>query len=106
MDNKQLVELFDRYMNRDSSEEETYELFNYINNPLNARQVKEMLGDKLNAETSDELLSIHKQQHILDHIFEHEAQLVKQAKIRLLIWAKVAAAILIFILPGIYFLIH
>ncbi|MDB5088478.1 MAG: FecR family protein [Mucilaginibacter sp.] len=106
MDNKQLVELFDRYMNRESSEEETYELFNYINNPGNANQVTEMLGDRLNCESRDDLLSAYKQENILNQIFEHGTPSVKQAKIRLLKWVKVAAAVLIFILPGLYFFIH
>jgi len=106
MDNKQFVELFDRYMNKKSSEEETYELFKYINDPNNAHQVTEMLGDRLNGEAESDLLPIQKQQQILDQIFEHAAQPVKQARIRLLTLAKVAATVLIFILPGIYFLIH
>ncbi|WP_183576532.1 FecR family protein [Mucilaginibacter sp. X5P1] len=104
---KQLVELFERYLNKESSEEEIHKLFGFINDPRNVRQVKEMLGERLNNEPGDDLLSTSAQERILNQIFDHETKLVKrEAKIRLLTWAKMAAAVLIFILPGIYFLLH
>ena len=106
MDNQELIQLFDRYMNMESSEEETNELFRYVNDARNATQVTEILGDRLNAEAENDLLPIHTQQHILAQIFNHQTEPVKQTRIRLLQLAKVAAAILIFILPGIYLFTH
>ena len=106
MDNKQLAELFDRYMNGASSEDETHTLFNYINNPENARQVKELLGKEIDHTNPEYELPKHKGQLILDQIFEHEVKPEKKPRVRSLIWLRIAAATLIFILPATYFLMH
>ncbi len=103
MTDKQLVQLFDRYMKGASSEEETHGLFEYVNNPLNARQVTEVLGERLDTEEGEEVLSADRRQHILDQIFEQEAP-AKRTIIWQLTWLKLAAAVLLFALPAIYFL--
>jgi transmembrane sensor len=104
MNNQQLQNLLNRYMNKEASVVETHELFDYINDPLNAQQVKEVLGDALNLETEERALPDHRQQLILDRIFDHQSLPEKKLKHRVLYWVKLAAAILLFILPGIYFL--
>jgi len=104
MNNQQLTNLLNRYMNKEASAEETHELFDYINDPLNAPQVKEVLGDALNQETEERALPGYRQHLILDRIFDHQSLPEKKFKHRVLRWAKLAAAILLFILPGIYFL--
>lgn len=91
-------------MSKEASGAETHELFDYINNPQNASQVKEVLGDALNQETEERALPDNRQQLILDRIFNHSSSPEKKFKHRVLNWAKLAAAILLFILPGIYFL--
>jgi len=104
MNNQQLLNLLNRYMNKEASAEETHELFDYINDPLNAQQVKEVLGDTLNQETEERALPGYRQQLILDRIFDHQSLPEEKFKHRVLRWVKLAAAILLFILPGIYFL--
>jgi len=91
-------------MIKEASAEETHELFDYINDPLNAQQVKEVLGDTLNQETEGHALPGYRQQLILDRIFDHQSLPEEKFKHRVLRWVKLAAAILLFILPGIYFL--
>jgi len=91
-------------MNKEASAEETHELFDYINDPLNAQQVKEVLGDTLNQETEERALPGYRQQLILDRIFDHQSLPEKKFKHRALRWVKLAAAVLLFVLPGIYFL--
>ncbi|SDP99891.1 FecR family protein [Mucilaginibacter sp. OK268] len=91
-------------MSKEASAEETHELFDYINDPLNAPQVKEVLGDTLNQETEERALPGYRQQLILDRIFDHQSLPEKKFKHRVLRWVKLAAAVLLFILPGIYFL--
>ena len=104
MNNQQLLNLLNRYMNKEASAEETHELFDYINDPLNAQQVKEVLGDTLNQETEERALPGYRQQLILDRIFDHQSLPEKKFKHRALRWVKLAAAVLLFVLPGIYFL--
>lgn len=104
MNNQQLINLLDRYMNKEASEMETHELLDYIDDPLNAQQVKEVLEDVLNQETEEHALSDYRQRLILDHIFDHQSLPEKKFKHPVLRWVKLAAAILLFILPGIYFL--
>ena len=104
MNNQQLLNLLNRYMIKEASAEETHELFDYINDPLNAQQVKEVLGDTLNQETEGHALPGYRQQLILDRIFDHQSLPEEKFKHRVLRWVKLAAAILLFILPGIYFL--
>jgi len=91
-------------MNKEASAVETHELFDYINDPLNAQQVKEVLGDALNQEADERALPGYRQQLILERIFDHQSLPEKKFKHRVLSWVKLAAAILLFILPGIYFL--
>lgn len=104
MNNKELGELFDRYMNGKSSEEETNELFRYVNDPGNADQITEIIGDRLNSEAQYDSLPVYKQHYILSHIFNHETKVVKQTRIRWLKWVKAAAAALILFFIGIHVL--
>ncbi|WP_183565218.1 FecR family protein [Mucilaginibacter sp. SP1R1] len=104
MDNKQLIKLLNLYMDKNSSERETLELFDYISDPENAQQVTELLGEKLNEQTESNTLPAYKQQLILNHIFEHKPLPVKKSELRSLTWVKMAAAILLFSLPVLYFL--
>ncbi|NOW96501.1 hypothetical protein FHW89_003174 [Mucilaginibacter sp. SG564] len=104
MNNQQLAQLFNRYMNKEASGAETHELFDYINDPLNAQQVKEIIGDALIQETEHRALPDHRQQLILDRIFDQQSLPAKKFNGRVLHWVKLAAAILLFILPGIYFI--
>ena len=83
---------------------ETHELFDYINDPLNAPQVKEIIGDALSQETEERALPGYRQQLILDRIFDQQSLPEKKFKHRISYWVKLAAAVLLFILPGIYFL--
>ena len=91
-------------MNKEASEIETHALFDYINDPLNAQQVKEIIGDALSQETEEHALPHYRQQLILDRIFNHESLPAKKFNGRVSGWVKLAAAVLLFILPGIYFL--
>ncbi|SIQ42113.1 FecR family protein [Mucilaginibacter lappiensis] len=104
MNKQQLLSLLERYMNKEASAVETHELFDYINDPLNAQQVKEVLGDTLIQEPEERALPDNRQQLILDRIFNHQSLPAKKFKHRVPGWVKLAAAILLFVLPGIYFL--
>lgn len=109
MDNKQLAKLLDRYMNQESSQEETFELFEYINDPRNEQQIKELIGDTLNSETGVDILPAHRLKAVLEQVLEHEAPLAKElpgsTKKH---WSRIAAAasVLLFLSFGSYFLLH
>ncbi|SEM82718.1 FecR protein [Mucilaginibacter gossypiicola] len=104
MDNKQLGNLLDRYMNKEASEQETRELFLYINDPQNEQQVTELFGDFLNKESEERILPAYRQQEILNRIFEHQSSSGKKFKHGILTQTKWAAAILLFMLCGVYLL--
>ncbi|WP_121813061.1 FecR family protein [Mucilaginibacter kameinonensis] len=104
MDNKQLGNLLDRYMNKETSEQETQQLFLYINDPQNEQQVTELFGDFLNKESEERILPAYRQQEILNRIFVHQSSSGKKFKHSILTWTKLAAAILLFILCGVYLL--
>lgn len=104
MTDEQLIQLFDLYMAGMSSEEETHQLFEYINHPANARQFTDVLGQKLDTQQGEELLPTDRRQIILEQILGQEEPPAKSVVIRRMTWLKVAAAVLVFALSGIYFL--
>lgn len=91
-------------MNKEASEEETQALFLYINDPQNEQQLTELFGDVLNKESEERILPAYRQQQILNRIFGHQSPSSKKIKYTVLTWIKLAAAILLFMLCGVYFI--
>jgi transmembrane sensor len=109
MTDKQLAQLFDRYMNQESSQEETFELLEYINDPGNEQQIKELIGDSFNHEPGIDVLPVYRLQAILREILEHEAPLAAPRHgVTKKHWSRiaVAASVLLFLSVGSYFLLH
>jgi ferric-dicitrate binding protein FerR (iron transport regulator) len=110
MTDKELAKLLDRYMNGVSSDEETCELFEYIDNPHNEHQIKETIGDALHNEPGIDALPVHRLNAILSQILEHETPVAKLPQGRQKRhWPPIAVAasiLLVIGLGGWFFLLH
>lgn len=109
MDNQQLAKLLSLYMNQESSQEETFELFEYINDPGNEQQVKDVIGDALNSEIGIDILPVHRLKVVLSQIFDHEMPpATQQPDGGKRLWPRIAVAVsaLLFLSFGGYFLLH
>jgi ferric-dicitrate binding protein FerR (iron transport regulator) len=104
MDKNRLIQLFDHYINASATEEETLELFAYINKPENAQQVTELLETAFRNESGNIALPSDRQKMILDKILEKERPSAGGSRVLRLRWIKMAAAVLIFLTASLLFI--
>lgn len=100
--NNRLREIFNRYTSKMASEEEKNELWDYINDPVFANEIDELIGEDYARPHQERGLSNQQKSAILQNVFKRKTQV---RPTRASLWPRLiaAASILIIIGIGLYF---
>lgn len=98
--NNRLREIFNRYTNKMASEEEKNELWDYINDPVFAHEIDELIGEDYERPNQEKGLSNQQKSAILQNVFNRTTQV---RLTRAPFWPRLIAAASILIVIGIGF---
>jgi len=100
--NNRLREIFNLYADQKASEEEKYELWDYVNDPVFANEIEELISNDYKRPHQECGLTEYQKSAVLRNVFQHQTH-IKRTKVRLWSIITAAASVLLVASIGFYF---
>lgn len=100
--NNRLREIFNLYANKMASEDEKNELWDYINDPIFANEIDELIGGDYERPHQEDGLSDHQKSIVLQNVLSHKVNTIPKSKH---LWSRMvaAASVIVVVGLGLYF---